>query len=284
MFEKETGERFTFLLLVKRLTCKSLLLICLDQFNPVVLSGNVLNLHVVLGLELAGCLLCSTMVYQSLYVIQKKCWSRNVFLFICCNQWNSDVWGEIGNLKSRLVEANTNPYSEIRDLICCLHKGKYYHLPRVGKTHNEYMFIAVNGCPWKLFVLHLTSVSWCSLAPEVVTEREFVCWGADWSPAPFWAAGPNSQQVLKGEQPRQLWGQRVVWGIGHRVATAADPPVVVRSMPHWLWVLFLYNTLGFPSLTPLIAVSYHCSLWFLAVWIGLGACLLQLQFCLSLFS
>lgn len=41
-----------------------------------------------------------------------------MFLFICCNQWNSDVWGEIGSLKSRLVDANTNPCSEIRHLIC----------------------------------------------------------------------------------------------------------------------------------------------------------------------
>jgi len=46
---REIRDRFKFLLLVKRLACKSLMIICLDQFNPIVLSGNISNLHLVLG-------------------------------------------------------------------------------------------------------------------------------------------------------------------------------------------------------------------------------------------
>lgn len=59
---KKQERDLHFLLSVKRSACKSLLLMCLGQFNTVVLSGNIPNLHLVLGLELSG-FLC---------VIQKK--------------------------------------------------------------------------------------------------------------------------------------------------------------------------------------------------------------------
>lgn len=69
---RKKRERFTFLLSVKRSACKSLLLMCLGQFNTVVLSGNIPDLHLVLGLELAGCVLYGTIIYVSWYAIQKK--------------------------------------------------------------------------------------------------------------------------------------------------------------------------------------------------------------------
>lgn len=179
-----------------------------------------------------------------------------MFLFICSDQWNSGVWGEISSLKSGLVEANTNPCSEIRDLIC------YRLIYRRENTisYPELVRHIMNLCLLLLMdvlkTVCLVSGS-CSLAQELVREGIYL-FRSRLIPSTSLSSWDKFLASLKSERStvgKPLWAeQSMVWRLDHRVTAATDPVVVMRSVPHWLSLLFLCNTLGFPSPIPHIAV------------------------------
>lgn len=197
-----------------------------------------------------------------------------------CLRWNS--------LKLRLVEANKNPCSEIRDLFCC----RLIYMRENIITYPELVKHIMNICLLLLMDVSESCLSciWL-LSADVVWHTRLLQ-----RRNLFIEEQINSQHLF--EQLGQILGKSWIEGgaawaasggrawcreWGHRVTTATDPPVVVRSVPCWLWVLFLYNTWDFhPWLPPLQCnITAVCGSW--GVWVRLGPCLLQLQFCLLLF-
>lgn len=181
-------------------------------------------------------------------------------LFICSNQWNSDVWGEISSLKSRLVEANTNPCSEIRDLICC----RLIYRRENTITYPELVRHIMNLCLLLLMdilkTLCLASGS-CGLAYELVKEGIYL-FRNRLIPSTSLSSWDKFLASLKLKRSTlgSLCELSVVWGLGHRVTAAMDPVVVVRSVPHCLSLLFLvilwYFCPQFPTLQCIVtAVS-----------------------------
>lgn len=226
---------------------------CLDKFNPTILCGNIPNLLFILGLELPGYFLCSPIMYMSSYAIQKNSWCRNTFLFICSNQWNSDVWGEISSLKSRLMEANTNPCSEIRDLIC------YRLIYRKENTviYPELVRHIMNLCLLLLMdvlkTVCLASGS-CTLAQEVVREGIYLL-RSRWIPGTSEQLGQIfGKSQIEEEHPGQpLWAEHGV-GTGSQGHCSHWPCGCGDICVPLMITVVLCNTSGFLSPTPPVPV------------------------------
>lgn len=153
------------------------------------------------------------------------------------------------------MKANTNPYSEIRDLICY---GLIYRRENTI-TYPELVRHIMNLC--LLLLMDVLKTVWlasgsCSLAREVVREgiylfRSRLIPSTSLSSCDKFLASLKSQRSTLGSN---LCEQSMVWGLGHRVTAATDPVAVVRSVPHWLSLLCHCDTLGFLSPVPHVAV------------------------------
>lgn len=130
------------------------------------------------------------------------------------------------------MEANTNPCSEIRDLICY----KVIYRKENTVTYPELVRHIMNLCLLLLMdVLKTVCLAFgsCSLAHEVVREGIYL-FRSRLIPSTSLSSWDRFLASLKSKRNTlgSLCEQSMVWGLGHRVTAATDPVVVVITVPH----------------------------------------------------
>lgn len=121
------------------------------------------------------------------------------------------------------MEANTNPCSEIRDLICY----RLIYRRENTVTYPELVKHVMNLCLLLLMdvlkTVCLASDSF-SLAHEVVREGIYL-FRSRLIPSTSLSSWDKFLASLKSKRSAlgSLWEQSMVWGLGHRVTAATDP-------------------------------------------------------------